>query len=375
MNKKNALTTILIAMTLSPAIAQETEQSLATPQAKILNGDNASAYANDLLPWQASILMKSSDVSGCGAVVISNYWIVTAAHCIDPSISNTLIAGTSYIPQGNAKTIDSKYIFNIIETEKYRHPLYNGHNVLSELDNDVAVMKVDRPLYTVAKPIKIATPAEQALADDEFATTWVYGAYSKPTLIASGWGDTTETYLPPNELQVVKLAGIPDSQCATSYTSAGDQYFVCADSNTPSVKKDACSGDSGGPLIWQNPTHKSDSDKGLRVVGVTSNGPDCYWKNSGVSDAQFNGLYTQLSTYLSWIESTTGVDLTSQAAASFSQDPFELINDEPKKTTVASTENNSETEINPNTGSSSGGSVPLLGLISLAAVGLMRRRK
>ncbi|MGF1760654.1 serine protease [Photobacterium sagamiensis] len=381
MNQKLALTAIFMALSLSPAMAQETEQSLATPQAKVLNGDNASDYANNLLPWQAAILTADSYVSGCGAVVISEYWIVTAAHCIDPSISNTLIAGTSFIPQGNTASLDSKYVFNIIETEKYRHPLYNGHNVSSQLDNDIAVMKVDRSLYTVSKPIKVATLAEQVLADGEFATTWVSGSYSQATLIASGWGDTTETYLPPSELQVVKLAGIPDSQCTTSYNPASDQFFVCADSNDPALKKDVCAGDSGGPLIWQNPAHKSDSDKGLRVVGVTSNGPDCERKNSGLSDSQFNGLYTQLSNYLSWMELTTGVDLTNQAAATFSQDPFELVNEELKNEKETNTDTDTETEIgtiseiSSNTGSSSGGSVPLLGLLSLAAVGVLRRRK
>lgn len=318
-------------------MAQQTEQSPATPQAKVLNGENASGYADNLQPWQAAILTADRYISGCGASVIADTWLVTAAHCVDPLLSDTVIAGTSYILQGATADIDNQYRFNVIK--KIRHPDYTGHYDPSSLDHDIALLEVDRSLLNVATPIKIATTAEQAMADNHFANSWTPDAYSEPNLIASGWGDTTKTDLPPNELQVVELSGIPDSLCNTPYQVKDETHFVCADSNDPALKKDVCAGDSGGPLIWQNPTHISDSDKGQRLVGVTSNGPNCDMKNSGVSGAQFNGLYTQVSTYLSWIE----------------------------------TELSSQTKASARTGSS-GGSVPPLAVLSLAAVGLFRRK-
>ncbi|MGF1723678.1 trypsin-like serine protease [Photobacterium nomapromontoriensis] len=362
-NKKINICSLLIALSLStPTIAFADNESV---QSRILNGEQANKVANDLLPWQAAMLMmpdaNEQASAGCGAVVISDFWLVTAAHCAQTGIgmSTTVVAGTTLIPNttGDAHSVDSRYKFNVVR--KIIHPHYNG---TKDLDHDIALLKVDRKLTSVAKPIKIATVKEQATADNAFANTWNESAYSKANLITSGWG-LTESTTQANELMVVKLAGIPDKSCDTGgYPLTSNSHFVCADSNNPDIKKDACRGDSGGPLIWQNPERASDRDYGLRVVGVTSSGPYCENKENGDSNAQFNGLYTELATYYSWVEQVTGIDFDSAAPADYSVDPFEKVREDNPSDKV-------------NIPSSGGGSLPLSALAGLTLFGLLRRNK
>lgn len=59
--------------------------------------------------------------------------------------------------------------------------------------------------------------------------------------------------------------------------------------------KDSCRGDSGGPLMWENP----DRNKIYEFVGVVSFGTfPCGSEN-------VPGVYTKVYEYLSWIHQTT----------------------------------------------------------------------
>ncbi|CAG22747.1 hypothetical protein PBPRB0875 [Photobacterium profundum SS9] len=321
-----------------------------------------------LIPWQAAIKQRNYEATGCGAVVIASNWVVTAAHCDVPGLGDVVIAGTSYIPQGDFSKLDDKYKFTVIK--RIHHPDYNSN---SKFNNDIALfqVEVDRNLFDVAQPIKIATVSEQRDADDDFSNTWVQGSDSKANLIASGWGDTVSKGAFPSDLQVIKLGGIPDGKC--NNTMANSDYFVCADSNIADLIKDVCAGDSGGPLIWQNKDHIADTDKGLRLVGITSNGADCKVKNDNQNNPfyQLHGQFTQLSHYRDWIEATihategegdNSFSLNAVPAPTLTKDPFIVVADKPSAKTQ------------PADSGSSGGSVPLFGLFGLAAIGLIRRK-
>ncbi len=359
MHKATAMAA-LISFALAPQLAFS-----ATPQAKAINGTNATDYDSLLLPWQAAIKQKNHDATGCGAVVIASTWVVTAAHCDVSGLDDIVIAGTSYIPQGDFSKLDDRYKFKVIN--RFHHPDYNS-NSNSKFNNDIALFQVEKSMLNVAQPIKIATKKEQKAADRDFDETWIQGSDSKANLIASGWGDTVSKGAFPSDLQVVKLGGIPDEQC--NNTINNNDYFVCADSNIADLVKDVCAGDSGGPLIWQNPSNIADKDKGLRLVGITSNGADCKVKNDNQNDPyyQLHGQFTQLSSYRGWIEDTihatekNNFSLNAVLAPTITKDPFLVVADRPSAKTQ------------PAGSGSSGGSVPLFGLFGLAAIGLMRRK-
>ncbi|UTV30091.1 S1 family peptidase [Photobacterium atrarenae] len=370
MDKNKTLTfPLLAALSLaSPLSAAEpfAEQTSPSVQPKVLNGETAALLAERLLPWQAAILSldlgDGTVVAGCGAVVISEYWAVTAAHCVMPHafLDDILVAGVDTIPAGQANTVNSNYQFTIVQ--KIEHPDYQD-SLFTEggLDHDIALIRVNRSMSDVATPIQIATLTEQTQADSSFNNTWSATAYSTGDLIASGWGKVAPDFIQPDELQVVKLGGIPDDQCDSGYVTTANSHFVCADSNNPEIKKDVCAGDSGGPLIWQNPDRISDSDFGLRVVGVTSNGPACQEKYQGLESGQSNGLYTELSQYRDWIEQETGLTLSDLPTPNFQHDPFTLVKED-------------EVVAKSNTSGSSGGLVPTLSLTMMSLVAWWRRK-
>lgn len=295
--------------------------------AKAINGTDATLYATQLIPWQAALKQNGLDTVICGAVVISEYWLLTAAHCHSSNIGGTAIVGTSQIEDGNFNDIDNKYFFNIVQ--KISHPNYDEDN----FTNDIALFRVNRSMYDVAQSIKLATSNEQIMADNIFSNSWATNMDSPVTAIASGWGDTLkEGY--PTILQVISLAGVPDSQCVG--LNIGNEHIVCADSNINGLIKDVCSGDSGGPLIWQNQQAISDNDKGIRLIGLTSNGAKCSSRNNNPENQynQLTGQYTQVSTHRDWIEKqiqhyeNTSFSLDdSSLQPTLNIDPFAVIKD------------------------------------------------
>lgn len=335
-----------------------------TPQAKVMNGDTA---IQDLLPWQ--VMLVSSQGSLCGGSIISDHWIVTAAHCAvknDSGTSTAVLNKGDYVFVGQTKSPISNGVLDISNAISVEEVIYHSNFKYDENDSstnfndDIAVVRVKNSLFAQGgKAISIATAKEQSDADKSFEQYYVKNQDSKATLIASGWGHLGTQNKIADELQVVELAGIPDNQCNT-YSQTGN-FFVCADSNKANVKKDVCRGDSGGPLVWQNPANSADTDKGLRLIGATSNGALCSLKNKGIVDN--NGLYTQVPYYRTWIEGKTGLSLSSLPKASYKYDPFN-----PHWKTVKPKQ--------PTSGSNGGGgTMPLSGLLVLGLFGWLRRNK
>ncbi|PSV39524.1 serine protease [Photobacterium sp. GB-27] len=270
-------------------------QSFSQPVKKVLNGSDVDLFDSFLLPWNAALISKNNDSIICGAVVIAEHWLLTVAHCNNDNLGNVAIVGAHSVDVDNLVLLHDRYKFNIVD--KISHPDYDPLTFL----NDIALLRVDRSLFEVSQAIKIATVNEQYIVDEQFRNSWATNIDSSSTTIASGWGDTVSKGY-PSILQVVTLAGVPDEQCI-GLTDNHD-YIVCADSNINGLIKDVCNGDSGNPLIWQNEQTMSDSDKGVRLIGLASNGAICINRNNFPENQynQLTGQYTQVSSYKLWIE-------------------------------------------------------------------------
>ncbi|SKA15098.1 S1 family serine peptidase [Photobacterium toruni] len=336
---------------------------------KAINSNPATLYAPLLLPWQAAITSSNITAVLCGAVVIDEYWLITAAHCTKNYIRH-IIAGTSSVPQRNTQQLGDKYKFTIT------HIINNPHYNKEIFANDIALIRVNRSLFTVAKPIIIASVNEQITANNIFDNSWVIHQNSKANLIASGWGksnnNTNINY--PNQLQLVTLAGVPDQYC--NGLQANKSLIICADSNIDGLIKDVCSGDSGGPLIWQNPQHVADSDFGLRVVGIVSNGALCEHRlrNPTQQYQQLHGQYTELASLRTWIEnSIKQYDnlphfslATHYNSPNYNNDPFDIADDYPQ--------NQDLNLLLVSTQPQTAGNIPLTVLAILITIALSRRR-
>ncbi|XP_041801752.1 trypsin-3 [Chelmon rostratus] len=200
----------------------------------------------------------------CGGSLINKYWVITAAHC-NIGVNRMMIVAGDYslaIYEGTEQGILPQLLVP--------HPDYNS----TTNNNDIMLIKLKAPVY-LNSYVSIALLPRQGASIAEGRMCRV-----------SGWGYTSPTGQIPATLRTVKLPIVSTKKCNSSESFDGriTENMLCAGFSAGG--KDACKGDSGGPLICEG-----------RVYGVVSWG-------SGCAEAQFPGVYTAVSKYRRWIDST-----------------------------------------------------------------------
>ncbi len=314
------------------------------------------------IPWQVRLRTDVNGLYGgpfvCGGVIISDRWVLTAAHCVvqDDKVTSMLAndiqvyADSAYLPSSTLYSVDFIKV----------HDDYNH----ASLTDDIALLRVSGTL--TSSPIAIANSSSRDDFNTATSTVWagVNSSYSQSnpaTVLVSGWGGTDpDLHTQTNQLKQALMVGVPDSSC-DDYWGITNLKHICAYKVDPNSVTDSCGGDSGGPLVWKDPTFSANSDKGIRLIGLVSFG------TASCGTTTYPSVYTEVSSYLAWIDTetaTAGNQLTSAALTnpalySFAHDPFQDLNN-----------------ITFTTGSSSsgGGSLGFFGLLFLSGCYLKRRK-
>ena len=254
---------------------QHPQEPVGSGEQEIVGGTNTTITEN---PWQVS-LQSSSGSHFCGGSVLNANWILTAQHCVKSgsttSAPGRILAGsTSRTGSGQVRTVSQVVT-------------YSGYST-PELGKDVALLRLSTPLDlsgTSVKAIPIVTAADAA------AGVTNAGVVARVT----GWGTLTSGGSTlPTTLQTVDVNLLTNASAQASYpdeTITADQLAAAAPG------KDSCQGDSGGPLtVLKN---------GTRVLaGVVSWGYGC-------ADPAYPGMYSRVSSFESWINSTINGTTTS----------------------------------------------------------------
>lgn len=195
-------------------------------------------------PYQISLQRNHGD-HFCGGSIISEIWVVTAAHChLDEPIE--VVAGEHDFSRETGR----EQRRNVVEFTV--HENYDG----SVGPDDIAVVKMDNPLEFNKYVQPINLPEAHT--------------YPKGRALLSGWGSISRRPgVYPNILQKANLPIHPQSKCKELWE--GSPYAdtnVCA--GPLSGSQASCSGDSGGPLAQK-------SDDVFTLVGVVS------WGQSKIS--------------------------------------------------------------------------------------------
>ncbi|CAF2537753.1 unnamed protein product [Rotaria sp. Silwood2] len=230
---------------------------------KIVGGETAPI---NTWGWVVSLLINEEWL--CGGTILSNSWILTAAHCVENinpsqviiSAATDQLLGMKQWRQGSSVIL---------------HPQYND----TLLQNDIALIQVSPSFNMTDESIsKICLP---------ISTTEDYPPINS-TLVAIGWGELQENGTISDTLQQVTLKRIQyDSFACYLLINNETMQFCAGDLNGG---KDTCNGDSGGPLMMFT------SSQQWVVVGITSYGYGC-------ARAYLPGVYTRVAYYLDWIRS------------------------------------------------------------------------
>ena len=257
----------LLSQTLYAAEQPLTSSSSFVAVPQIMGGYEA---ASGDWPWMTAILNASqSDLyqaQFCGGVLIASTWVLTAGHCVEGKLASDMqvAVGAYDLKNWSGTRISVKRIV--------KHPAYVDFHA-----NDIALLELSTA--SVQQPVAIFSGASVQGLDAR-----LLGQVT--TLIGWGKADTATSWYYPEKLRQINLPVVADSYCNSGFgvTLSGSQ--LCAGY---AVAKDACSGDSGGPMMLV-------VDGQWVHVGLVSYGADCAVSNG------YYGVYTRSSAFVDFIK-------------------------------------------------------------------------
>ncbi|KAF6288310.1 kallikrein related peptidase 14 [Rhinolophus ferrumequinum] len=211
-------------------------------------------------PWQVALLAGPMRRFLCGGALLSDQWVITAAHCA------RLILWAALGKHNLRRREATEQVLRV--ARQVPHPQYNSRTH----DNDLMLLRLERParLGRAVRPITVAQTC----------------ASPGTSCRVSGWGTTSSPIARyPNSLQCVNISIASDQQCQKAYSGAITDGMVCA--GVPQGGKDSCQGDSGGPLVCRG-----------QLQGLVS------WGMEHCAQPGYPGVYTNLCKYHDWILQT-----------------------------------------------------------------------
>uniref|UniRef100_A0A8C8S6N0 Peptidase S1 domain-containing protein n=1 Tax=Pelusios castaneus TaxID=367368 RepID=A0A8C8S6N0_9SAUR len=238
---------------------------------RIIEGQDAK---KNEFPWQVSV--EKNKVPICGGSLISAQWVVSAAHCFNPSVPISLYS----VVLGAHQLLSPSAPHPSKVQQIIRHPSYNATKHVA----DIALVKLKNSVQfnTSIRPISLPGASRRFPVESK---CWV-----------TGWGrvEVNKRLKPPKTLQKLEVPILNTPDCNNHFKKLFPNSSLCPEAiksdmicagymNSP---KGFCKGDSGGPLACKQ-------DNTWYLAGVVS------WFIKKVSE--FPGVFTRVTAYERWI--------------------------------------------------------------------------
>lgn len=236
----------------------------------------------DEFPWMVQLVDGKSQQTRCSGSLISNRYVLTAAHCLDPRYNNiTTVKLGDYNVKTDKDCVDhhlyetecSDPVEQFLVEEKILHPFFNKMTK----ENDVALLRLSKSVIfsDYIRPICLPKKNSSELKVGEKLST-------------SGWG-LLGTHLEQTDLKKRVMAVlVSKEECKGAYESK--RRFITDDhlcASAMSVDSFTCNGDSGSPLMYSVKNQ-------WEQVGIVSFSVGC---GNG-----YPTVYGKVVNYLDWIE-------------------------------------------------------------------------
>ncbi|XP_039314707.1 uncharacterized protein LOC105194836 [Solenopsis invicta] len=247
-------------------------------------------------PWHASLYRNVNEQKQffCGATIIQENLLITAAHCVyDESTRKLIQAKSIYVLTGNIfRDYDHPAHDQRIVKKNQVKRIYIIRNYLGLIGNyiwDIAILELTRPfvLSTWLVPVCIDT------LNSNNRNVLEVDSYGK----VAGFGRTTHGGSSA-VLQALTVPMIPLSQCRFTSQQFETEQLITVDkfcagyTNGSSV----CDGDSGGGLVFK-------TNSLWYLGGIVSVSLGTFRESDGsIRCGNSYSLFTKVSSHISWIE-------------------------------------------------------------------------
>ncbi|XP_050738548.1 chymotrypsin BII-like [Eriocheir sinensis] len=224
---------------------------------RIVGGFEAAPHS-----WPHQVALFIDDTFFCGGSLISNEWVLTAAHCMDGAGFVEVVMGAHNISKAEPSQITQHSV------DFFTHENWNDRKLI----NDIALIRLPSAVTFNSHISAVSLPS--------------YDIGANEMVVATGWGQpSNDAGSISSVIRQVQLFTISNHDCGAAYFSFIGPNIVCIDGSN---NKGTCNGDSGGPL-----------GKDGEIHGITSFGSSLGC-TGGYPDA-----FTRVYHYMDWITNKT----------------------------------------------------------------------